>query len=54
MPNPAPPTLRDAASLVAAGLLPAGAEAAIAAVSATYAIAIPPTLAALIAQGTTP
>ncbi|MGC8523711.1 MAG: lysine-2,3-aminomutase-like protein [Acidibrevibacterium sp.] len=50
MPNPAPPTLRDAASLVAAGLLPAGAEAAIAAVSATYAIAIPPTLAALIAQ----
>ncbi len=48
MPDPASSTLRDAASLVAAGLVPAGDEAAIASVGATYAIAIPPSLAALI------
>lgn len=50
MPDSAAPTLRDAAALIAAGLVPARAAAAIAAVGATYAIAIPPALAALIAR----
>ncbi len=50
MPDPARPTLRSAAALITAGLAPAGEAAALDAVGATYAIAIPPTLAALIAQ----
>ena len=49
-PMSAPPDapLRDPQSLIRAGLIPAGAEAALAAVAARYAIAIPPALAALI------
>ena len=49
-PMSAPPDapLRDPQSLIRAGLVPAGAEAALAAVAARYAIAIPPALAALI------
>ncbi|NKC34383.1 lysine-2,3-aminomutase-like protein [Falsiroseomonas selenitidurans] len=57
MPDPAPArkgfaparTLRDAASLAAAGLLPPGADlAALSAVAARYAIAVTPAMAALI------
>ena len=43
-----PHTLRSAAALIAAGLVPAREAETIEAVGATYAIAIPPTLAALI------
>jgi lysine 2,3-aminomutase len=43
--------LRSAADLVRAGLVPAEAETALAAVAARYAIAVPPDLAALITPG---
>ncbi|MDE2007477.1 MAG: lysine-2,3-aminomutase-like protein [Rhodospirillales bacterium] len=49
MPRPSDATLRDPAALIAAGLAAPGAEAALEAVASRYAIAVPATLAALIA-----
>jgi lysine 2,3-aminomutase len=47
-------TLRDADDLIAAGLIAPKARAAIAAVAARYAVAVPPALAALIGQADDP
>ena len=49
-----PRTLRDAADLIAAGLVPEAARAALDAVEARYAVAIPPTLQALIGSADDP
>lgn len=51
--EPVTPTLRSAASLVAQGLVPDAARAALDAVAARYAIAVTPEMAALIERGAT-